>query len=392
MPAPELDLVIVGGGPAGLSLALHLDPAIAARTVLLEKARYPREKPCAGAIGGRGIRALRAVGAMPDVPNVPLDGVSIRMRDGLLVSRTPGFGAVVRRIEFDAALAEHARKRVLLREGAAVRAVELADDGVTVRLHGGETLRARAIVGADGVGSVVRKATGFSGGRLRAQVVELDTEPVEGDPPRDLAHFDCADRELPGYAWDFPTVVDGEALVCRGVYLIRSMGAGNVHELLRRYLAKKGLDMERYALKPFAERGFDPGEPVSRPRVLLAGEAAGIDIATGEGIAQAIQYGALAAAYLAGGLARDDLSFADWTSRVRRAAPGPAMIVREGAHRLFFPHREIGERVLLENPAIVDLFAQHMAGNPTTSWGSLVRRLHWRLVPWAVRTLRAEPG
>ena len=50
------DLVIVGGGPAGLSTALFvsaLAPRIGLRTLVLEKATYPREKICAGAIGDR---------------------------------------------------------------------------------------------------------------------------------------------------------------------------------------------------------------------------------------------------------------------------------------------------------------------------------------------------
>jgi glycine/D-amino acid oxidase-like deaminating enzyme len=68
------DLMIVGGGRAGLSLALHLQrqaPALAENTVVLERARYPREKYCAGAIGARGLRCLDAIDARPQVPAVP---------------------------------------------------------------------------------------------------------------------------------------------------------------------------------------------------------------------------------------------------------------------------------------------------------------------------------
>jgi len=54
------------------------------------------------------------------------------------------------------------------------------------------------------VGSLVRKALGLGGGKLRAQVLELDTEPVPGERDRALLHFDFSDRMLTGYAWDFP--------------------------------------------------------------------------------------------------------------------------------------------------------------------------------------------
>jgi len=49
----EPDVVIIGGGPAGTSAALHvqrLDPKLASRTILLEKSSHPREKICGGAL------------------------------------------------------------------------------------------------------------------------------------------------------------------------------------------------------------------------------------------------------------------------------------------------------------------------------------------------------
>ncbi len=108
------DIVIVGGGPAGLSTALALvrsAPALASRVVVLEKSRYPRDKFCAGAVGGRGLNLLRELDALPDVPFAPIDGVSFRGRHGRLEARVEGIGRVVRRIEFDHALAGIARAR-----------------------------------------------------------------------------------------------------------------------------------------------------------------------------------------------------------------------------------------------------------------------------------------
>ena len=58
-------------------------------------------------------------------------------------------------------------------------------------------------------------------GRFTAQVVEIDTEPVEADLDRRFLHFDVTDRAFTGYAWDFPTIVGGSELVCRGVYELR---------------------------------------------------------------------------------------------------------------------------------------------------------------------------
>ncbi|HTJ80067.1 MAG TPA: FAD-dependent oxidoreductase, partial [Polyangiaceae bacterium] len=65
-------IVIVGGGPAGLAAALALaERGRASDVVVLEKATYPREKPCAGAVSARGLKVLDALGAGVERLDVP---------------------------------------------------------------------------------------------------------------------------------------------------------------------------------------------------------------------------------------------------------------------------------------------------------------------------------
>ena len=251
-----LDLLIVGGGPSGISTALHVQAAApAAKIAVLEKERYPRDKICAGGIGARAFRILERIGVEIACPHVPIDAVALRVGGEDVVVREPGCGAVVRRIQFDHAFAEVARARGIdIREGCEVARIHVADAGVTVELASGEVVRARAIVGADGVAGIVRRACGFPRGELRAQVVELDTECSPADLPRDTVVFDFATRALRGYAWDFPTLVDGAPLVCRGVYLLHDAVRvpDQVRPRMGAYLAERGLDMARYKLKQFA--------------------------------------------------------------------------------------------------------------------------------------------
>jgi flavin-dependent dehydrogenase len=406
MPAALLDLVIVGGGPAGISTALFLQrhaPHVAARTVVLEKERYPREKYCAGAIGARALRQLESigVGAAAEVPAVQIHAISMGIRDRVVTAREPDLGIVIRRIEFDHALARTALARGLeVREGAAVASVEPLADRVRVTLESGEILEARAIVGADGVGGIVRRACGFPRGELRAQVVELDTGPGEGDPAADTLHFDFRYEGLHGYVWDFPTIVGGRAMMCRGAYFIRGNGHhDDVRARIADHLRARGLDpdLSRYKLKPFAERGFEPGAPISAPRVLLAGESAGIDIATGEGIAQAIAYGALAGRYLADAFRTGDFSFADWLATVEDADEGRRLLLRHFAFRwMFGPERPTVERLLRGAPALVSLAAQGFAGHPHPPgvWpraAAQIAPLFFRLGPGVLlRKLRAR--
>ena len=363
----DADVIIVGGGPAGLSTALflsHARPDLTERIVVLEKRAYPRDKYCAGAVASRADELLATANVRVDVPHVPIDGMSVRTREGALHHRDAGIGRVVRRIEFDHELARCVRKKgIRIEENAGVTALSVDDRGVTVTTPRGE-LRGQVVVGADGVGSFVRRAAGLGGEDLLAQVIELDTEPVPGDLPRDLLHFDTEDRRFPGYTWDFPTVVDGQAKVCRGIYHLRlDERPVDIQAILERRLASQGLDMSRYKLKRYAERGFLPRRAQAAPRVLLVGEAAGIDGLSGEGIAQSVEYAAIAGPYLEEKLSAGDLSFADWSARVARTKLGIDLRLR---HRMLCyytgPHRSWFERHLLLTPEFIACSLERFAG------------------------------
>lgn len=377
------DVVIVGGGPAGLATALflaHAAPNLAGRIVVLEKERYPREKFCAGAIGARADKLFGTIGVVVDVPSVPLNGVALKAQGGSIVVRDSDVGRVVRRIEFDHALARAAQARgIAVCDGARVGAVRVGESSVEVESTRG-AFRARVVVGADGVTSVVRRALGFAKAKHRAQALEVDTEPVEGDFARDLMSFDVSNRELTGYYWEFPTLVDGRALVCRGVYGL-NFGPPErrveIQGVLASELEKRGLDLAHCRKKRFAEHGFDWHEPVARPRALLVGEAAGIDPLTGEGIAQAVQYGATAGRYLARRLESGELAFADWAKTVRSSKVGRDLLARTAGTALFYgAPRPALERYVLDTPEFVRVGLQHFAGK---SWSrAALVRAGWR--------------
>lgn len=383
------DIVIVGGGPAGLTTAIALQrlvPSSTARMIVVEKGIYPREKYCAGAIGGRGDRILRELDACPDVPSVPIDGISLRTGTGAggrraseQVVRVGGIGRVIRRIEYDHALAKVAIARgVRVMEGTRVESVRADGKGAIVETSRGP-LRAAVVIGCDGVGSVVRRAMGIAAGGLRAQVIELDTEEVASDRDRALLHFDASDHALDGYAWDFPTIVDGKPMVCRGVYRLlvqregapdaaRERDAGELRELLAARLATMGLDLARYRQKRFAERGFEPAERVVQGPLMLAGEAAGVDPVTGEGIAQAIEYGAMAGRFLADAL-ETHRPLDEWTDVVRRSRLAFDLSIRTYLVRMFYGRsRERIERFLVEQPSTLHLGCQHFAAMKLDPW------------------------
>jgi flavin-dependent dehydrogenase len=400
-----LDVVIVGGGPAGSTTALALlkaRPALAGRVAVLERARFPRDKPCAGALGARGDALLQQLGVQVDVPGAAVDGIAFHCVAGEAVASPGRIGRVVRRIEFDHALARTARARgIEVRDGVRVEAVrDEGDAGVLVETDAGP-LRARVVVGCDGVGSLVRKTLGLGAGRLRAQVVEVDTAPVEGDRDRSLLVFDATDRTLPGYAWDFPTVVDGRPLVCRGIYLLKVDGDGDpsgvdVAARLDARLLAQGIDPSRCKNKRYAERGFEPTAHVAKGALMLAGEAAGIDPVTGEGIAQAIEYGVLAGRFLAARLRQVPSGAVDvsgWNAALRRSRLARDLRIRTGLVHLFYgPARPEVERFLTESSEPLHIGCEHFAAHPQ-DWmtvGDVVARGAARLL--ALRVARALEG
>jgi flavin-dependent dehydrogenase len=369
-------VAIVGGGPAGTATALSIvreAPELAGRIVVFEKARYPREKPCAGAIGRRGDVLLEELGVTIDVPSVTIDGISVATRAGESTVQPGRVGRVVRRIEFDHALARAVSKRgVAVRDGTAVEDVRDDGSGVTLATANGPVV-ADVVVGCDGVGSLVRRSLGVGTGTLRAQVLEVDTPPVPGDRARNLIHFDAVDRALPGYAWDFPTIVDGQPLVCRGVYRVKvgdgDGRAGDLATLLARRLEALGVDSTCGQNKRYAERGFDVVTRYASGSRMLVGEAAGIDALTGEGIAQAIEYGVLAGRFLARklrGVPRGPVDVADWHDELARSRLARDLRIRGRILSLYHGRwRDEIEQFFADFPEALLLGARHFAARPT---------------------------
>jgi len=307
------------------------------------------------------------------VPSVPIEGISLRVEGGERTARVGEIGHVVRRIEFDAGIARLAREKgVEIVEDAKVDRVEADRDGAVVHSSAG-AFEARLVVGCDGVGSVVRKAMGLGAGRLRAQVLELDTESVPGDRERGVICFDATDRELPGYTWDFPTVVGGRDLVCRGIYHLK-VGDEEIDlgEKLGARMAAVGLDITEYKNKRFAERGVDVAETFAKGPLMLAGEAAGIDPITGEGIAQAVEYGSMVGPHVALAL-RGEAIVESWTGRVRRSRLGRDLHIRERLVREFYgPRRADLERVLVADESFMRAGCRHFGALPMDPWPTAI--------------------
>ncbi len=330
----EYDLLILGGGPAGLSTALHLaqiEPDFCARVAILEKAHYPRPKLCAGGLTRDAERILERLGLnTEEVPHVDVPMVRFRFEDAVLTFSIPGGHGlrVVRRNVFDAWLAEKARQRGLqIHEGVQVQDVHPEKDAVTV-IAEGETWRAKVVIGADGANSVTRRAIfplrPIATARTLETLVPCD---LEIHPATEWAEFDlsCLAQGIAGYVWDFPTQVDGRAMHCWGVYdtnLLAGFSRPPLRQVLREAL-KRDFELQSYPI-----RYFVPWQPLSRPRVLLVGDAAGVDGLLGEGIGVALGYGMIAAETIKDAFKRGDFSFEEYRRRLFSSGLGRMLLFR----------------------------------------------------------------
>ena len=224
---------------------------------------------------------------------------------------------VIRRREFDAMLLDAARARgIEVRESVKLRDARRDGDHIVLETDAGP-IRARAVVGADGSGSLVRRrlVSGTEGWLARAvDVRRADRERARCRPASSSTFAPVLDG-LAGYAWSFPCLIEGRPHWNVGVYSLARRGEG---ERLSRLLDERAGAPEA-ARKAHPIRLYGGREPISAPGVLLAGDAAGVDPLLGEGISFALQFGLLAARTLAEGFAAGDLRFAAY------ARHGPAL-------------------------------------------------------------------
>ena len=341
------DIIIIGGGPSGLSTALHLArdfPKLTSRVLILEKARYPRLKLCAGGLVVDAEILLQKLGLdVSEIPHVDADRIHFAFEAKGLAIRVPRRHVlrVIRRDEFDHWLAGKAESRGLeIREGITVKRIFLEKEGVTVETDQGD-FRARIIVGADGSNGVTRRCIFPHMPVHTARVLEVLT-PEYNDRQRTNAYFDFfpIPENIAGYVWDFPTQVYGQAMRCWGIYdtnILANEKRPSLREPLARQMSRFGFDLDEYEIKGHPIRWFSPENQMSVPRVLLVGDAAGADPFLGEGISMALGYGALAAREIGEALTGNDFSLKRYRYRVLKSPLGQTLVTRWLLTHLIYP-------------------------------------------------------
>jgi flavin-dependent dehydrogenase len=349
------DALVVGGGPGGSTCARLLRQH-GWSVVVVDRARFPRDKVCAGWLTPEVFPLLDL-----DPDEYRRTGLTFQtitaFRTGVLgrpLVHTPYTGVVsyaIRRCEFDAFLLRRSGARVM--EGLAVETLRRTGETWVVN----DAIETPVVIGAGGhfcpVARLVR-----GGGNAAAPVVAKEAEfPLDGRrtnvAPGVPELFFC--RDLEGYAW----------CVRKGDYLnvgIGRRGSQDFNEHVRHFasfLERRGAVTGACDLKWRGHAYLASGagvRPVTGDGLLLVGDAAGLAYPeSGEGIRPAIESGRLAASTLAaagGRTSRADLQpYADEVRRLYPPAshtPAPLRSAVVAAGRLLLGSPAFARHVVLD--------------------------------------------
>jgi len=366
------EVLVVGGGPAGAACAWRLARSGTPCTVL-DRAVFPREKVCGGALSLRGSLALTGSGMLSEAE---LDGLTVAQHSGMslwhgeeLLRNWDGGEPAIRIVDrgpFDAFLLERAASvGAVVLQGARVAGVD--PQARTVSLASGERVAWRVLVGADGAGSVVRRAC-LPRRPRRGTGIGLEVFVPAGDFSPAPAELQIRFGLLPyGYGWVFP----GTEQVCVGAGVAGSAApARDVRRALERLLGWCGLPAGRYRLRGAPIPSMSLDRSLGAGNVYLIGDAAGLcDQVSGEGMCHAVAGGLLVGRSVAEGWSRRRLR--------REARAGLTGVIRQSARIRHLLHHPLFEEEamfrLRRDPVFTEAFWSVVSG--ASDYAGMIARI-----------------
>jgi flavin-dependent dehydrogenase len=326
----ELDLavMIVGGGPAGISTWMHLQkeaPQLAGRSIVIEKAVFPRDKLCGGGLCIWAVEVLQRLGVNLDIPSLFLSDLEFIYGKEIDRLHEDNYFRIVRRADFDHALAKAAVNRGLaLHEEEIFIDVVRTQQKLIVKTNKGE-YGVQTLVGADGAFSAVRRKMIPSQKRYLSPTLQVlapansryDTEFAERKTVVDLTPIN---EGLQGYLWHVPCLKDNIPSIAHGICDFRvcpDRPRADIKKLFSRELESRHIYHGPKTWSSYPIPWHSDDDILSRPNVILVGDAAGVEPAFGGGIHLSLSYGEVAAGAIMDAFQTDDFSFCDYTQKVQ---------------------------------------------------------------------------
>ncbi|MBN2014492.1 MAG: geranylgeranyl reductase family protein [Candidatus Altiarchaeota archaeon] len=299
----KYDVVVVGAGPAG-STAARQCALKGLKTLLLEKEKLPRYKPCGGAVSEKSLSLLDFKINKELVERECYGAILKYGRYGIKARKPYRFGILTSRDKFDFYLTEKAvNAGVELHDSEKVRSLNVLDSHVVVKTDK-TSYNASSVIGADGVNSIVSRQVRdrFAPAELGLSfeaALPYDVDNLE-DPDLIRTFFGCAPG---GYGWVFPK----REHLSVGIVGILSRFK-EPKRAFTDFMEKRGLDPSVRFQTHLIPLGGYKRETCS-DRIILVGDAAGYaDPFLWEGIQYAIHSGKIAAGVISGSYGGGDFS------------------------------------------------------------------------------------
>ena len=319
----DCEIMIVGGGPAGISTWLHLNkynPDLAAKCVLIEKEKYPRDKVCGGALGGWTETILEQLKFEMNVPSVSIHTVDCRLGKDIYQHKQHNFFRIVRRIEFDHALVKTAVNRGLkLYENEIFTDILRKKNHLLIKTNRGK-YKVRVLIGADGALSRVRNHMNSLQKPHLTPTIEIFSLANQNYDPEFFKNtvtidFSPVTDDLQGYVWHFPCLYENQPFMNHGIgdfRIYKNKQRANLKKIFTRELQDRNIQINQKYWLSHPINVLEENCTLSVPNILLVGDAAGIDSAIAGGIHLALSYGDVAALSIVEAFENNDFSFNDY--------------------------------------------------------------------------------
>jgi len=319
----KYDVTIVGGGPAGSTAAKFLSEK-GIKTLIIDKSKFPRDKPCGGGIPIRLLDRYNYLKNTDLIECLSFGGIaySPSLKYKLEYIDNSPIAVMILRQKFDNGLLNFAKNSgTVVYDGKNVKDIKISEDIARVILNDGNKIDSEIIIGADGVWSTVAKKTGLHNYKRWIAVCvfkeyKLDEATVDKYYGNNrCGHLFARFNNISGYGWIFPKKehlnIGIGSIIKRGIH-------PNINVNLLNFY-KKFLDsIKKHNMVPpdlkidNVKGGALPNYPLKKTysnRVVLIGDAAGlINPITGEGIYYAMRSGEIAANVISNALESENTS------------------------------------------------------------------------------------